>query len=163
MPHINLGGDMSRMDDSEREARDAVRREIWSLRGLNQVVKVVSADAKAAPTLGGYITTARSLLDRRLEEIVADLGLRKDKFERGARVYRFTRLPQPSEYEYDLTADFPSGLVYNPGHVKDDEKYPAGSPTVHQWKIRPGVEIPVDPKSMIEVKPGEKIPYSWFA
>ena len=45
---------MARMNDWQREAHDAVRTEIWTLRGPSQVVKVLPAGGAVASELGGY-------------------------------------------------------------------------------------------------------------
>jgi hypothetical protein len=152
---------MARMNDWQREAHEAVRREVWSLRGPNQVVKVLSAGGPVASMLGGYITIGRFLFGKTPAQIAIDLGLPPGYLGTGARIYRFTRLPRSTEYEYELTADFPGGLAYVPAH--SNPSYPPGKRTIHQWRIRPGVQIPVDSKTMLELKPGQAFPYSWLA
>ena len=67
---------MARMNDWQREAHEAVRREVWSLRGPNQIVKVLPAGGAAASTLGGYITLGKFLLGYKPAEIETVLGLR---------------------------------------------------------------------------------------
>jgi hypothetical protein len=104
---------MAPMRDWRREAREAVRREMWSLRGPNQIVKVLPAGGTAASTLGGYITLGKFLLNKTPGQIETALGLPAGYLARGARIYRFIRLPQVSEYEYELTAEFPDGLAYS--------------------------------------------------
>jgi hypothetical protein len=88
------------------------------------------------------------------------LGLPLGYLAKGARIYHFKRLPQPSEYEYELTAEFPGGLAYNPAY--SDPSYPPGSRTVHQWRIKPGIQIPVDSTNFLDLKPGQVLPYTWL-
>jgi len=151
---------MARMNDWQREAHDATRREMWTLRGPNQVVKVVKSGGASAPTLGGYITLGKFLLNKTPAQIETALGLPKGYLADGARIYHFTRLPQVSEYEYELTAKFPDGLAYNPAY--SNPSYPPGSQSIHQWKIRPGIQIPVDSSHFLELKPGQIFPYTWL-
>lgn len=151
---------MARMDEWQREAHEAVRREMWSLRGPNQIVKVLPAGGAAASTLGGYITLGKFLLNKTPMQIQIALGLPPGYLAMGARIYHFTRLPLASEYEYELTAEFPDGLAYNPAH--SNPSYPSGSRTVHQWRIKPGVQIPVDSRTFLDLKPGHVFPYSWL-
>jgi hypothetical protein len=151
---------MARVNDWQEEAQEAVRREGWTLRGPNQIVKVLPAGGTTASMLGGYITLGRFLLNKTPAQIQTALGLPPFYLDKGARVYRFTRLPQTSEYEYELTAEFPGGLAFNP--ALSDPAYPSGSRTIHQWRIKPGVQIPVDSKDVLDLKPGQIFPYSWL-
>jgi hypothetical protein len=148
------------MNDWQREAFEAVRREMWSLRGPSQIVKVVPSGGNAASQLGGYLTLGRFLLGKTPQQIEAALGLRPGSLAGGAKVYRFTRLPMMFEFEYDLTADNPGGLAYNPSY--SDPNYPPGSRSIHQWTIKPGVQIPVDSGNFLDLKPGQKFPYDWL-
>lgn len=151
---------MARMNDWQREVYDATRRETWTLNGPNQVVKVVKSGGASAATLGGYITVGKFLLNKTPAQIEAALGLPRGYLANGARIYRFTRLPQVSEYDYELTAKFPDGLAYNPAY--SDPSYPPGSHSIHQWKIKSGVQIPVDSARFLELKPGQIFPYTWL-
>ncbi len=151
---------MARMNDWQREVHEATRREVWSIRGPNQIVKVLPAGGTAALTLGGYITLGRFLLNKTPAQIGTALGLPRDYLTSGARIYHFIRLPESSEYEYELTADFPDGLAYNPAY--SNPSYPAGSRTIHQWRIKSGVQIPVDSRTFLDLKPGHVFPYSWL-
>jgi hypothetical protein len=151
---------MARMNDWQQEAREAVRREMWSLRGPNQVVKVLASGGTLASTLGGYITLGRFLLNKTPAQIETALGLRPGYLAMGARIYHFSRLPQVSEYEYELTAEFPGGLAYNPAGA--NSSYPPGNRTIHQWRIKPGVQIPVDSRNFLDLKPGQVFPYTWL-
>ena len=123
-------------------------------------MKVLQAGGTATPTLGGYITLGKFLLNRTPAQIETALGLPPGHLAWGARIYHFTRLPQASEYEYELTAEFPDGLAYNPAY--SDPRYPPGDRTIHQWRIKPGVHIPVDSKNFLDLKPGQIFPYAWL-
>lgn len=151
---------MSRMEDWQREAHEAVRREMWSLTGPTQIVKVLPAGGTAASMLGGYITLGKFLLNKTPAQIETALGLPPGYLAWGARIYHFARLPQASEYEYELTAEFPDGLAYNPAY--SNPSYPPGSRTILQWKIKPGVQIPVDSSNFLELQPGQVFPYTWL-
>jgi hypothetical protein len=67
---------MPRMNDWQREAHEAVRTEMWSLRGPSQIVKVVPSGGNSVSQLGGYITLGKSLLGKTPQQIEAALGLR---------------------------------------------------------------------------------------
>lgn len=151
---------MARVQDWQKDIHDALRRENWSLRGFNKIVKVVTAKANVAHSLGGYITLGKYLISKTPAEIERDLGLKPGYLAEGAKIYSFTRLPQSSEYEYDLTAKFPGGLAFHAGSSHDP--YPEGSPRIHQWKIKPGVQIPVDPAHFLDLKPGQRFPSNWL-
>jgi len=151
---------MPRMSDWQREVHEAVRKENWSLRGPNQVVKVVPGGAKNPSRVGGYITLGRFLLGKTPQQIEKDLGLPDGKLKDGARIYRFARLPQASEYEYELTAAFPAGLAYNPAF--HDPTYRPGHRAILQWKIKDGHDIPVDFRNALDLKPGQPFPYDWL-
>ena len=150
---------MPRMNDWQQEAHEALRKEAWSLRGPNQIVKVVPGGGLAASHVGGYITLGLSLTGKTPQQIESDLGLPAGFLRNGARIYRFTRLPLSFEYEYELTAYYPDGLAFNPAH--SNPKYPPGSRKIHQWKIKPGVQIPID-SNYLELKPGQPFPYRWL-
>lgn len=152
---------MARILDWQREVQDATRREVWTLKGPNQIVKVVKSGGPPAASLGGYITLGKSLLNKTPAQIESSLGLPAGYLANGARIYHFTRLPQVSEYEYELTANFPDGLAHNPAY--SNPSYPPGSRSIHQWRIKPGVQIPVDSARFLELKPGQIFPYTWLA
>src|ERR1700674_5076742 len=133
---------MPRMNDWERDAHEAVRKEMWALRGPSQIVKVLPSSGGAAPQLGGYITLGKFLLGKTPQQIEEALGLPSGSLGSGARIFRFTRLPMIGEYEYELTALHPGGLAYAQGH--SDPAYPPGNRMIHQWRIKPGYKIPVD-------------------
>jgi hypothetical protein len=149
---------MPRMNDWEREVHEAKRRETWALRGPNQIVKVLPGVGNSA--LGGFITLGRYLLGKTPQQIEIALGLPLGSLAKGARIYRFTRLPLMGEYEYELTAFHPDGLAYVEGHSNPD--YLPGDRTIHQWRIKPGITIPVDTINALNLKPGQQFPYNWL-
>jgi hypothetical protein len=148
------------MNDWQREMHDGVRREKWSLRGPDLVVKVIGDPNATATALGGYITVGSSLVGKTPAEIEVALGLPDQHLAKGCAVFRFKRLPMAPEYDYELTAEYPGGLAYNPAHF--DERYKPGSGAIHQWCIKPGVIIPVDPVRVLRLKPGQPFPYDWL-
>ena len=136
---------------------------MWSLRGPTQVVKVVPrprAGASPQTEVEGYITLGKYLLGKTPQQIERALGLKSGDLANGARVYRFTRLPQITEYTYELTTHHPDGLAYNPAH--SDPRYPPGSRAIHQWRIKPGAKIPVDTVNFLDLSPTQALPYSWL-
>jgi hypothetical protein len=153
---------MARMQDWQIEAHEARRREMWTLRGPTQVVKVVPLPASGTDPeeeVGGYITVGKFLLGKTPQQMGQALGLPPSRLQNGARIYRFARLPQVSEYEYELTTYFPDGLAYNPGFY--DPAYKPGSRAIHQWRIKKQSKIPVD-SNFLDLKPGQVFPYSWL-
>jgi hypothetical protein len=150
---------VARITDWEKEVREGVRRENWSVAGPNRIVKVLPFGCPAT-SLGGYITVGSSLLGKTAQEIERALGLERQYLINGARIYRFIRLPQVSEYEYELTAKFPGGLAFNPAH--SNPSYPPGNSSVQQWRIKDGVRIPVDPVKFLDLPVNKKFPYDWL-
>jgi hypothetical protein len=69
------------------------------------------------------------------------------------------RLPLAHEYEYELTARYPGGLAFHPIH---NSVYPEGDAAVHQWKVKDEIQIPVDTRNFLELKPGQRFPYAWL-
>jgi len=154
---------MARMQDWQVEAHEARRREMWTLRGPTQIVKVVAAPpagTKPATEIGGYITLGKFLLGKTPMQIEQALGLKRGDLARGARIYRFMRLPQPSEYEYELTTLYPDGLAFNPAH--SNPEYPPGSRVIHQWRIKKDARIPVDSTNFLDLGPSQTFPYDWL-
>ncbi|WP_218511637.1 hypothetical protein [Variovorax sp. dw_308] len=80
-------------------------------------------------------------------------GLERASLRNGCRIYRFKRLPLSEEVEYELTAKYPDGLVFNP--VMHSDKYPPGSNAVHQWRLV--AEVPVE--HLLDLAPAAKYPY----
>jgi hypothetical protein len=150
---------MAKVNDWQRDIREGVRRENWSLNGPNRIVKVLPFGG-AATALGGYITVGRFLLGKTPQQIEQALGLQHGYLAGGARIYRFSRLPLASECEYELTAQYPGGLAYNPAH--SSPAYPPGSFSVHQWRIKDGIQIPVDSRHFLDLAPGTVFPYDWL-
>ena len=87
--------------------------------------------------LGGYFTLGKYLLGKSAAQIEFDLGLPRGFLKHGARLYKFTRLPHISEYEYELTADHPDGTA-DMGPFPKKVYYPEGSPKVHQERVPEG-------------------------
>jgi hypothetical protein len=65
---------MAHREDWQREAHEAVRREMWTLRGFNQIVKVVASTAPATSTMGGYITLGKYLINKTPSQIEKTLA-----------------------------------------------------------------------------------------
>jgi hypothetical protein len=151
---------MVRTDDGQREIREAVRWENWSLRGPNCIVKVVALERPVLSAADGYITTGKFLIAKLPSQIERSLGLPLNSLCLGARIYRFLRLPMAHEYEYELTAKFPDGLAFNPAH--GHPSYLPGSDKIHQWRIEKGSPVPVDAKTALELRPGQRFPYDWL-
>lgn len=139
---------------------DAMKREEWRLTGLNRPIKVCPAELPLELEVGGYFTLGKYLLRKKPDEIERDLGLPRDFLKHGARIYKFTRLPQISEYEYELTADHPDGLA-DQGPFPRKPYYPPGSAKIRQWRIVKGKIIPVDPE-YYTVRPNFQLPESWL-
>ena len=140
--------------DRHSEIRNATRKENWSLTGSNRVVKVVPLNWSSLQSTGGYITLARYLHGKTPPEIEKHLGLPSGFLSCGACIYSLTRLPNPSEYDYELTAKFPDGLAYNPAH--GDPRYAPGSAQTHQWQIKSDVKIPVNLVTAVKLMPNER-------
>jgi hypothetical protein len=139
---------------------DELRRENWSLSGPNALVKVVAANQPRRSELGGYFTVGKFLVGKRCSQLERALGLPTNELALGARIYRFKRLPLRWEYEYELTAQYPDGLAFNPAH--SDPRYGPGSAYIHQWRIADGARIPADPVNFLDLAPGLAFPYSWL-
>ena len=157
---------MSRTEDWRQEANEALKREGWSLFGASRIVKVMplplggtqALSASGQSALGGYFTVAKALFGKTPLQIEQQLGLPYRYLANGARIYRFIRLPMAHEYEYELTAQDPGGLAYNPAH--GDPAYTPGSGKIHQWRLKDGVQIPVDANNVIDLLPGQPFLYS---
>ena len=153
-------GDMARINEWEKEIEDALRTEHWSLTGPKQIVKVLAGLNRSELEIGGYITVGSSILGLPPSRLAAALGLPASDFVHGATVYKLARLPNITEYEYELTANYPGGLAYNP--ALHDPKYQPGSAKIHQWRIKRGILIPVRPGSRLELSPGKSVTYDWL-
>jgi hypothetical protein len=151
---------MPRMQDWKRDIHEGLRKENWSLTGPNRIVKVLPGGGTPAAALGGYITLGRFLLGKTPHQIENSLGLPFGYLKMGARIYSFARLPMACEYEYELTALHPGGLVFNPAH--SDPNYLPGDRATHQWRIKPGVQIPVNQKNFLELSPTQRLSYDWL-
>lgn len=144
---------MARDEDWRKDVREAMRHEQWSLRGPTRVVKVMPAHVFCVEGLKGFVGTEQALLGKTPSQIEAALGLKLRSLARGCRVYRFTRLPMPSEVEYELTAKYPDGWAFNP--AMHDDRYPPGDATIHQWRLL--VDVPVE--HLLDLAPGQRYPY----
>jgi hypothetical protein len=156
----NRGGGMARMEDWQRDVDDGLRRENWSLKGPKRIVKVRPGGEKTLPALGGYITSGIFLSGKTPLQIEQTLGLPQGYLTSGARIYRFIRLPMIHEYEYELTAHYPGGLAFNP--ASSNPAFPPGSAHVHQWRIKDGIQLPVDLRNILNLMPGQRFPYEWL-
>lgn len=150
-------------NDWEKEIDLALRKEGWSLIGPNRLVKVVRLLPVGAENMsmtdalggvGGYVTQAKFLAGLTCSEIEEALGLERGSLTFGAVIHTLARLPAPTEYTYELTAEYPDGMVYNPAMSNED--YPPGSRTIHQWVIRDDVAIPVCPERLVRLEPGRR-------
>lgn len=150
---------MPRMPDWKREIAEGTKREHWSIRGPRCIVKVLPLEAEAT-SLGGYITLGSYLIGKTPQEIEDALGLTRKYLSKGARIFKFDRLPLQHEYEYELTAKYPGGLFFNPAH--SDPRYPPGDPTVHQWRIKSDIGIPVEQIGSLELRRNQRVPYDWL-
>ena len=151
---------MTRRADWEIEMAESMRTEAWTLTGPNRPVKVVAIKKGGFPAIGGYITLGLFILMKTPDEIEKALGLLPDYLVHGALIYKFARLPNVSEYEYEDTAKLPGGLSYQPP-TPGKPDYPEGSEKVKQWRIRTESSIPVDP-NCLRLLPGERFPYDWL-
>ena len=151
---------MARTNEWEKEIQDALRKEHWSLTGPKQIVKVLAGLNRSESEIGGYITVGSSILGLPPARLAAALGLPASDFVHGATVFKLARLPNISEYEYELTANYPDGLAYNP--ALHDPRYQPGSAKIHQWRIKRGILIPVRPGSRLVLLPGNSVTYDWL-
>jgi hypothetical protein len=151
---------MPRREDWEIDIDDAIKKEEWRPTGPNRPIKVFPAERPLESDVCGYFTLGKYLLRKTPAEIERDLGFPRDFLKHGARLYKFTRLPQISEYEYELTADHPDGLA-DQGPFPRKIYYPPGSPKINQWRILKGKIIPVDPE-YFTVRPGFRLPETWL-
>jgi hypothetical protein len=151
---------MPQREDWEIDMDDAIKKEEWRPTGPNRPIKVVPAERPLESDVCGYFTLGKYLLRKTPEEIERDLGFPRDFLKHGARLYKFARLPQVSEYEYELTADHPDGLA-DQGPFPRKIYYPPGSQKIKQWRILKGKIIPVDPK-YFTVRPTFHLPESWL-
>lgn len=149
---------MPRQDDWQVEIDLAKRRDLWTLSGPMGLIKVLPLQGPLPKALTGYITVAKNIIGCTPREIELKLGLPKEYLVFGARIFRFARLPQPSEYAYELTAYYPDGLAYST--FMGDERYKPGSSTTHQWKIREHINIPVR-ADFLKVLPDTTVPAAW--
>lgn len=134
------------------DIQEGIRRERWSLIGPNRIVKVVALGSPSLSAVRGYICTESVLMEKTPAQIGKMLGAKTASFDAGVKVYRLTRLPMASEFQYELTTKYPDGLFYNP--IMHDSDYLPGAPSVHQWCLTS--EIPA--QLLRELKRGECYP-----
>jgi hypothetical protein len=151
---------MTRREDWQIEMDEAVKNEEWRPTGRNRPVKVCPAERPLEFELGGFFTLGKHLVGKTPAEIESALGFPPGFLKHGARIYKFIRLPQISEYEYRLTADYPDGFA-DEGPFPRKTYYPPGSPKIHQWTILKGKSIPVHDE-YFTVRPGYRFPESWL-
>lgn len=146
--------------DYETELDLAVRRENWSLHGPNRIVKVLPTsyfpgpripDNMAVKCVSGYIGLAKFIENKDPLEIESALGLKKNSMVYGAIICSLLRLPSPTEYSYELSADNPGGL--RPTFMSHPDFAPGGK-KVHQWEIRKDACVPVDRSKTVLLPPG---------
>ncbi|MCF7699943.1 hypothetical protein [Loktanella sp. M215] len=147
-------------EDYNKEIDIEMRRERWCLVGPSRLVKVQAAEVACGPRLpvgrtgmgvDGYFTVAQFIKGMDALEIRAALGLHSDSMTGGAVIYSFLRLPNPTEYVYELTADKLDGLEYT---SISNPNYLPGSRKIHQWRILYGARIPVDEANAVWLPPG---------
>ncbi len=97
---------------------------------------------------------ANALLQKMPQEIERALGFPNGHLGSGAVIYDFMRLPMAHEYEYELTADFPDGLAFNQSY--GDPAYPLGSAKIHQWRLKAGVQVPVNVGTAVRLRPNQR-------
>ena len=145
---------MARPDSWQGEIRDATRREPWALYGPNRVVKVVPLGRPLAAVAAGYVCLEKSLVGKTPQDIETSLGIKFRSLKFGCRIYRLTRLPTITDFDYELTADRPDGLAFN--QVMHSGMYPPGDSAIHQWRLR--IDIPA--AHLADLMPGQKYGYS---
>ena len=157
---------MGRMTEWQRDMYEGLRQENWALYGPSRIVKVTAPGATPGinPTSGkwqglGYITVGKNLVGRTPKEIERALGLRIGSMNAGARIYKITQLPHVGHYEYELTAEYPDGLAYDPAHSSHD--YPRGARWAHQWRITDPTFSAYDP-AYYPLAPAATFPYDWL-
>lgn len=150
---------MTRREDWEIEVQDLMRREAWTLKGGSRPVKVLPGTDGDATALGGFFTLGIYLCAKTPDEIEKALGLPSRFLASGVRIYKFARLPQISEYDYELTAKYPDGMSYTgPGDAVD---YPPGSEKIHQWRLKHKITIRVE-SNCLRLLPGQRFPCNWL-
>jgi hypothetical protein len=157
---------MSRMNVWAIEMREGLRRENWSLSGPARIVKVIAAGTEIGvnPKTNqwgglGYITLGKNLVGRTPKDIEGSLGLRIGSMTAGAWIYKISQFPLFGQYEYELTADYPDGLSFNPIHASPF--YPPGARWAHQWRITDPNFRSFNP-AYYALATDSKFPYDWL-
>lgn len=132
---------MTRPADWQVEAWEALKSENWNLNDGRCPVRVTPIEREVFSSVGGYFTLCKCLYLRTPEEIEKGLGFLPGHLATGARIYKFSRLSQISEYEYELTAKYPGGMSH-PWMVKG-KIYPEGDNKIDQWRLLAGINVRV--------------------
>ena len=144
---------MARRPDWSREIDENVRREAWTVRGPSRLVKVTELHSISRRQTAGFVTQEKFLVGKTPWEIRDFLGLRRDEYQNGCRVHALLRLPNPSEFTYELTAQYPDGWAYVPW--LHDEHYPPGSASAHQWRLIAAIPC----EHIVDLGPLDRYPY----
>jgi hypothetical protein len=165
---------MTRESDWQQEIRFGLRGEDWALVGPKRIVKVLPIHpSRIDPwVLHGYITLEMWLHLQTPAQIGRKLGLPPGALDLGCTVFGFKRLPSAWEYEYELTAFYPNGLVFDPADLEEARSelkiarhggnvraWPPGSRFVHQWRLK--ADLPSE--RICDVRPGELYRAVWGA
>jgi len=128
--------------------------EYWQAESWNWPVKVISARRagalKAAAgrvvPVRGYITSAKFVLGRPLDQVESILGLVPGDLAAGAALLRLNRLPAAGEFELRGYTQTPAGEPYAGG------AYPPGQ-GANQWELFADI-----PATVLElVSPGQRL------
>jgi hypothetical protein len=150
--------DIPREPEWLTEIRDAKRHEPWTTEGPNRLVKVVRAatlmNVPQRARAVGYVTQEKYLFGKTPTEIERALGLPPFSLGRGCRIFCLQRLPQPSEYSYELSAAHPNGLAFVPadalearqkylddGTLTEQPYYPPGESHIPQWDVSVAIAL----------------------
>jgi hypothetical protein len=144
-----------RQEEWHYQRDEAMKKEVWSLHGPNRIVKVVPISRGPAHDFWGYITVAKSIRGMTSVQIERVLGFESFSLASGAVIYSFARLPDVTDYSYELTADKPDGLAPT---FMGDPRYPSGSKRIHQWRIREDRPLPIAIGSEVRLNPGDRFP-----
>ena len=154
---------MTRPAEWQVEAWEALKSENWNLNDSRCPVRIEPIAGAPKEALGGYFTLCGCINLMTPAEMEKNVGLDRNSLATGARIYRFARLPQISEYTYELTAKYPGGVPesWQGTDWQGNVKWPAGSDKVQQWRLKSGILVRV--QEPIDVAPGKKflLPGTW--
>ena len=120
--------------------------ESWEKGGGNQLVKVVSPERGATPTVAGWVGELKFVEGRTPAEMEKILGLPKGELANGAIIQRLDQIPKAEQFEPRGYTQRPGGAEFNP----KAPKYPPGL-GAPQWIVTE----PIPATKIGEVKPGE--------